>query len=221
MSVKYPNYVNLTSLSEEQPNERTPLPPPRKKSLSPPQAPSKSTSSKSTHYTSSSSPSESPTPTHVTPPPKLCFIILIKQEPQKLLPLQISPNDPYSQTMMLALLFSEAGVLHVNWIRSGISGKRYQSMKVTGGGFLWRFAVAVYTGSQRFTTYLGLPKPNSVQFKTWQRFGEFHSQRFAHLNVIAVCQPLDNGLHNPNRVNSVFTELIQVDSTESVNRDES
>ncbi|GJZ08534.1 zf-CCHC domain-containing protein [Tanacetum coccineum] len=40
MSVKYPNYVNLTSSSEEQPNERTPSPPPRKKSLSPPQAPS-------------------------------------------------------------------------------------------------------------------------------------------------------------------------------------
>ncbi|GJR27824.1 hypothetical protein Tco_1104056 [Tanacetum coccineum] len=73
MSVKYPNYVNLTSSSEEQPNERTPSPPPRKKSLSPPQAPSKSISSKSTHYTSSSSP--------------------------KLPPLQISPNDPYAQTM--------------------------------------------------------------------------------------------------------------------------
>ncbi|GJR26576.1 zinc finger, CCHC-type containing protein [Tanacetum coccineum] len=56
MSVKYPNYVNLTSSSEEQPNERTPSPPPRKKSVSPPQAPSKSISSKSTHYTSSSSP---------------------------------------------------------------------------------------------------------------------------------------------------------------------
>ncbi|GKA58246.1 hypothetical protein Tco_0757434 [Tanacetum coccineum] len=56
MSVKYPNYVNLTSLSEEQPNERTPSSPPRKKSPSPPQAPSKSISSKSTHYTSSSSP---------------------------------------------------------------------------------------------------------------------------------------------------------------------
>ncbi|GJT20504.1 hypothetical protein Tco_0890441 [Tanacetum coccineum] len=73
MSVKYPNYVNLTSSSEEQPNERTPSPPPRKKSLSPPQAPSKSFSSKSTHYNSSSSPSESPTPTHVAPPPKLRF----------------------------------------------------------------------------------------------------------------------------------------------------
>ncbi|GJU37901.1 putative reverse transcriptase domain-containing protein [Tanacetum coccineum] len=40
MSVKYPNYVNLTSSSEEQPNERTPSPHLRKKSLSPPQAPS-------------------------------------------------------------------------------------------------------------------------------------------------------------------------------------
>nr|GEU35911.1 hypothetical protein [Tanacetum cinerariifolium] len=56
MSVKYLNYVNLTSSSEEQLNKRTPLPPPRKKSLSPPQTPSKSISSKSTHYTSSSSP---------------------------------------------------------------------------------------------------------------------------------------------------------------------
>nr|GEZ39356.1 hypothetical protein [Tanacetum cinerariifolium] len=99
MSVKYPNYVNLISLSEEQPNERTPSPPPRKKSLLPPQAPSKSISSKSTHCTSSSSPSESPTPTHVAPPPKLCFVILIKQEPQELPPLQILPNDPYAQTM--------------------------------------------------------------------------------------------------------------------------
>ncbi|GKB63257.1 hypothetical protein Tco_0919443 [Tanacetum coccineum] len=95
MSVKYPNYVNLTSSSEEQPNERTPSTPPRKKSLSLPQAPSKLISSKSTHYTSSSSPSESPTPTHVAPPPKLCFVILIKLEPQELPPLQVSPNDPY------------------------------------------------------------------------------------------------------------------------------
>ncbi|GJU41107.1 hypothetical protein Tco_1194064 [Tanacetum coccineum] len=89
MSVKYPNYVNLTSSSEEQPNEKTPSPPPRKKSFLPPQAPSKSISSKSTHYTSSSSPSESLTPTHVAPPPKLCFVILIKLEPQELPPLQI------------------------------------------------------------------------------------------------------------------------------------
>ncbi|GKD41299.1 hypothetical protein Tco_1261506 [Tanacetum coccineum] len=76
MSVKYPNYVNFTSLSEEQPNERTPSSPPRKKSLSPPHDPSKSISSKSTHYTSSSSP-----------------------KPQELPPLQISTNDPYAQTM--------------------------------------------------------------------------------------------------------------------------
>ncbi|GKF16044.1 hypothetical protein Tco_0057506 [Tanacetum coccineum] len=99
MSVKYPNYVNLTSSSEEQPNERTPSPPPRKKSLSPPQAPSKSISSKNTHYTSSSSPSESLTPTHVAPPPKLHFVIPIKLEPQELPPPQVSPNDPYAQTM--------------------------------------------------------------------------------------------------------------------------
>ncbi|GJX87113.1 hypothetical protein Tco_0339127 [Tanacetum coccineum] len=99
MSVKYPTYVNLTSSSEEQPNERTPLPPPRKKSLSPPQAPSKSISSKSTHYTSSSSPSESSTPTHVSPPPKLHFVIPIKQEPQELPLLHMSPNNPYVSTM--------------------------------------------------------------------------------------------------------------------------
>ncbi|GJZ20661.1 hypothetical protein Tco_0557251, partial [Tanacetum coccineum] len=99
MSVKYPNDVNLISSSKEQPNERTPSPPSRKKSLSPPQDPSKSISSKSTHYTSSSSPSESPTPTHVVPLPKLHFVILIKQEPQEPSLLQISPNDPYAQTM--------------------------------------------------------------------------------------------------------------------------
>ncbi|GJW66587.1 hypothetical protein Tco_0121011 [Tanacetum coccineum] len=99
MSVKHPNYVNLTSSSEEQPNERTPSPHHRKKSLSPPQALSKSISSKSTHYTSSSSPSESPTPTHVAPPPKLHFVIPIKQEPQELPPLQMSPNNPYVSTM--------------------------------------------------------------------------------------------------------------------------
>ncbi|GJZ75243.1 hypothetical protein Tco_0639708 [Tanacetum coccineum] len=94
MSVKYPTYVNLTSLSEIQPNEITSSPPPRKKSLSLPQAPSKSISSKSTHYTSSTSSSESPTPTHVAPPPKLCFLISIKQEPQEHSPLQMSPNNP-------------------------------------------------------------------------------------------------------------------------------
>ncbi|GJZ45135.1 hypothetical protein Tco_0592731 [Tanacetum coccineum] len=100
MSVKYPTYVNLTFSSEEQPNERTPSPPPRNKSLSPPHSPSKSISSKSTHYTSSSSPSESPTPTHVVPPPKLCFVIPIKPEPHELPPLQMSLNNPYVSTMV-------------------------------------------------------------------------------------------------------------------------
>nr|GEU69767.1 hypothetical protein [Tanacetum cinerariifolium] len=99
MSVKYPNYVNLTFSSEEQPNEKISSPPHRKKSLSPPQAPSKFISSKSTHCTSSSSPSESPTPTQVVPPPKLCFVIPIKLEPQELPLPQISLNDPYVQTM--------------------------------------------------------------------------------------------------------------------------
>ncbi|GKC32875.1 hypothetical protein Tco_1040169 [Tanacetum coccineum] len=99
MSVKYPNYVNLTSSSEEQPNERTSSPPPRNKSLSLPQAPSKSIFSKSTHYTSSSSPSESSSPTHIAPPPKLHFVIPIKLELQELPPLQMSPNDPYAQTV--------------------------------------------------------------------------------------------------------------------------
>ncbi|GKC79378.1 hypothetical protein Tco_1130152 [Tanacetum coccineum] len=78
---------------------RTPSPPPRKKSLSPPQAPSKSISSKSTHYTSSSSPSESPTPTHIAPPPKLRFVIPIKQKPQELSSLKMSPNNPHVLTM--------------------------------------------------------------------------------------------------------------------------
>nr|GEU65010.1 ribonuclease H-like domain-containing protein [Tanacetum cinerariifolium] len=99
MSVKYPNYVNLTSSSKKQPNEKTLSPPPRKKSLSPPQAPSKSISSKSTHHTSSSLPSESPTLTHVAPPPKLHFVIPIKLKPQELPPPQILLNDPYVQTM--------------------------------------------------------------------------------------------------------------------------
>nr|GEZ11213.1 hypothetical protein [Tanacetum cinerariifolium] len=99
MSVKYPAYVNLTSSSEEQPNKRTPSPPPRKKSFSPAEVPSKSISIKSTHYTSSSSPSESPTPTHVAPPPKLYFVIPIKQKPQELPPLLMSLNNPYVSTM--------------------------------------------------------------------------------------------------------------------------
>ncbi|GJS12624.1 putative reverse transcriptase domain-containing protein [Tanacetum coccineum] len=98
MSVKHPNYVNLTILSGK-PNERTSSPPPRKKSLSPPQAPSKSIFRKSTHYTSLLSPSKSLTPTHVAPPPILRFVIPIKLEPQELPPPQISPNDPYAQTM--------------------------------------------------------------------------------------------------------------------------
>nr|GEY16661.1 hypothetical protein [Tanacetum cinerariifolium] len=55
MSVRRSNFVNLDSSSEEHQNEKTPSPPPRNKSLSPPQALSKSISSKSTHYTSSSS----------------------------------------------------------------------------------------------------------------------------------------------------------------------
>ncbi|GJR94412.1 retrovirus-related pol polyprotein from transposon TNT 1-94 [Tanacetum coccineum] len=86
-------------LSDKQPNERTSSPPPRKKYLSPPQAPSKPISSKSTHYTSLLSPSESSTPTHVAPPPKLRFVISIKLEPQELPPSQMSPNGPYAQTM--------------------------------------------------------------------------------------------------------------------------
>nr|GFA11740.1 hypothetical protein [Tanacetum cinerariifolium] len=98
MSVKYPNYVNLTSSSEKQPNEITPSPPTKNKSLLPPQAPLKSISSKSTHYTSSS-PSESLAPTHIAPLPKLRFVIRIKQEPQELPLLQISPNDSCAQTM--------------------------------------------------------------------------------------------------------------------------
>ncbi|GJT17953.1 hypothetical protein Tco_0876659 [Tanacetum coccineum] len=76
-----------TITNEEHPNEKTHSPPPRKKSLSPPQALSKSISSKSTHYTSSSSPGESLTPTHVAPPPKLRFVIPLKLEPQELPPL--------------------------------------------------------------------------------------------------------------------------------------
>ncbi|GJS88763.1 hypothetical protein Tco_0771399 [Tanacetum coccineum] len=99
MSVKTPTYVNLESSSEEHQNEKTPSPPPRKKSLSPPHAPSKSTSSRITHYTSSSSPTESPTLTHVAPPPKLRFVIPMKQEPQELPPQTWSPNDPYVSTM--------------------------------------------------------------------------------------------------------------------------
>nr|GEX91164.1 hypothetical protein [Tanacetum cinerariifolium] len=37
--------------------------------------------------------------THVAPPPKLCFVFLIKLKPRELPPLQVLPNDPYAQTM--------------------------------------------------------------------------------------------------------------------------
>ncbi|GKA30022.1 hypothetical protein Tco_0716267 [Tanacetum coccineum] len=97
--VKSPTYVNLTSSSKEHQNEKTQSPPPRKKSLSPPAALSKSISSKSTHYTSSSSLIESPTPTHIAPPPKLRFVIPLKLEPHELPLLASSPNNPYVSTM--------------------------------------------------------------------------------------------------------------------------
>ncbi|GJT79131.1 hypothetical protein Tco_1045856 [Tanacetum coccineum] len=89
----------IESSSEELQNEKTPSPPPRKKSLSPPHAPSKSTSIRSTHYTSSSSPSESSTPTHVAPSPKLRLVIPMKQEPQELPQQTLSPNDLYVSTV--------------------------------------------------------------------------------------------------------------------------
>nr|GEZ91527.1 hypothetical protein [Tanacetum cinerariifolium] len=92
--VKSPNYVNLESSSEGHHIERTPSPPLRKKSLSPPNAPSKSTSSKSTYQTTSSSPSGSPTPTHDAPPPKLRFVI-----PQELPSQQTPPHNIYVSTM--------------------------------------------------------------------------------------------------------------------------
>ncbi|GKE67850.1 hypothetical protein Tco_1522011 [Tanacetum coccineum] len=82
--IKSPTYVNLETSSKEHHNERTPSPPLRKKSLSPPNAPSKSTTSRSTYQTVSSSPIESPRPTHVAPPPKLRFVTPMKLEPQEL-----------------------------------------------------------------------------------------------------------------------------------------
>ncbi|GJT01864.1 hypothetical protein Tco_0823033 [Tanacetum coccineum] len=75
--------------------ERTPSPPPRKKSLSPPHAPSTSTSGRSTYQTISFSPSESPTPTHVTPAPKLRFVITMKLEPQELPSQQTPPHKSH------------------------------------------------------------------------------------------------------------------------------
>ncbi|GJQ91475.1 hypothetical protein Tco_0002614 [Tanacetum coccineum] len=97
--IKYPTYVNLESSSEECHNERTPSPPLRKKSLSSHHAPSKSTSSRSTYQTVSTSPSESPTLTHVAPPPKLRYVIPMKLEPQELPPQQIPPHNPHESTM--------------------------------------------------------------------------------------------------------------------------
>ncbi|GKE02712.1 hypothetical protein Tco_1390695 [Tanacetum coccineum] len=99
ISVKSPTDVNLESSSVEHQNERTPSPPPRKKSFSPPHAPSKSTSSRSTYQTTSLSPSESLTPTHVAPPPKLRLFIPMKLETQELPPQHLSSNDPYVSTV--------------------------------------------------------------------------------------------------------------------------
>ncbi|GKC40426.1 hypothetical protein Tco_1052810 [Tanacetum coccineum] len=97
--IKSPTYVNLESLSKEHHNKRTPSPPPRKKSLSPPHVPSKSTSSRGTYQTVSSSPSESPTPTHVAIPPKLRFVTPMKLEPQELPTQQTPPHNPHVSTM--------------------------------------------------------------------------------------------------------------------------
>nr|GEW22585.1 hybrid signal transduction histidine kinase M [Tanacetum cinerariifolium] len=108
VSVKYPTYVNLTSSSEDHLNEKILSQLPRKKSFSPPQAPSKSIFSKSTHYTSSSSSlSASSTPTYVAAPPKLRFVIPLKLEPQELPPLTSSPNDPYVSTMDISTTLSK------------------------------------------------------------------------------------------------------------------
>ncbi|GJR49556.1 hypothetical protein Tco_1400077 [Tanacetum coccineum] len=98
-AVKSPTYVNLTSFSEEHPNERKPSPSLRGKSFSLPNAPSKSTSSRSTYQITSSSSCESPTATHVAPPPKLRFSIPMKLEPQELPPQILSHHDPYVSTM--------------------------------------------------------------------------------------------------------------------------
>ncbi|GJY98027.1 hypothetical protein Tco_0514937 [Tanacetum coccineum] len=97
--IKSPTYVNLKSSSEEHHNERKPSPPSRNKSFSPPQAPLKSTSSRSTYQTVSSSPSELPTPTHVAPPPKLRIIIPLKLKPQEPLPQQTPPHNSHVSTM--------------------------------------------------------------------------------------------------------------------------
>nr|GEV20665.1 RNA-directed DNA polymerase, eukaryota, reverse transcriptase zinc-binding domain protein [Tanacetum cinerariifolium] len=80
---------------EEHQNERTPSPSPRGKSLSPPHAPSKSTSSRSTYQTTSSSLSKSLTPTHVAPLPKLRFVLLMNLKPQELHLYQTPPHDTH------------------------------------------------------------------------------------------------------------------------------
>ncbi|GJR30148.1 hypothetical protein Tco_1106380 [Tanacetum coccineum] len=84
--IKSPTYVNLESSSKENQNEGTPFLSPREKSLSPRQAPSKSTSSRSTSYKTSSSHTFSPSPAQVAPPPKLRIIIPMKLESQELPP---------------------------------------------------------------------------------------------------------------------------------------
>ncbi|GKA05960.1 hypothetical protein Tco_0685080 [Tanacetum coccineum] len=97
--IKSPTYVNLESSSEEHHNERTPSPPPRKKSLSPPHAPSKSTSSRSTYQTVVLYPRESPTPTYVAPPSELRFFIPMKFKTQELPPQQTPPHNSHVSTM--------------------------------------------------------------------------------------------------------------------------
>nr|GFA76526.1 hypothetical protein [Tanacetum cinerariifolium] len=77
----------------------TPSLSPRGKSLSPPHAPSKSTSSVITYKTTSSSPSESPTPTYVAPPLKLRFVIPMNLEPQELPLHQTPPHDTHVSTV--------------------------------------------------------------------------------------------------------------------------
>nr|GEV82707.1 alpha/beta hydrolases superfamily protein [Tanacetum cinerariifolium] len=106
-----------TITNEEHPNVKTPSQPTQKKSLSLPQAPTKSISSKSTHYTSSSSLSESPTPTHVAPPPKLRFVIPLKLKPQELLPLTLNmdnwPSGPSNLSPPPCVLQSPPGFPHL------------------------------------------------------------------------------------------------------------
>nr|GFC08130.1 hypothetical protein [Tanacetum cinerariifolium] len=100
MSVKYPNYVNLTSLSEEQPNKRTPHhllernPFHHLKLHQNPSLANLHTTHLHHHQVCRVAP-----PPHVAPPPKLRFIILIKLEPQELPPPQILTNDPFVLTI--------------------------------------------------------------------------------------------------------------------------